>query len=267
MNTAQRSVKRMSILIVAAVLLLGATLVTAAYKSRRPMVETFNQGVSVFDDFLTSNSNTDVGEYTGLYFNSTVSGGTVVRGSSETYPGFVRLTVGNDTDRACVNFVSTLYLDNSSMLVAETRFQLDTLLTSGHSTEMYFGFGLFTGQNLASMSNAVVFTYDRSVSDNFRIYHKASSVVTQEVLDYPVVAETDYYLKIILAGTKAVFLINNVMVGSLDLSISDGVPLVPIWFLEKNDGSALAQDLTVDAVGVYQQFIDPRIFSNTVVTQ
>jgi hypothetical protein len=88
----------MSVLIVAAILLLGATVVTAAYKSRRPLAETFNQGVSIFDDFLTANS-ASAGEYIGLYFRSIIDGtGYLGTGSSETYPGYITLVTSPSSD-------------------------------------------------------------------------------------------------------------------------------------------------------------------------
>ncbi len=268
-NTTQRSAKNVSIFIVAAVLLLGATAVVAAYKSRRPMVETFNQGVSVFDDFLTANANTTAGEYTGLYYRSIVAnGGTATNGSSTAYPGYVRLTATDPNDGVCLRFTSSLFLENSALLISETRFQTDAPGTSvGNNSEMYFGFVTVTGGDLSTLSNGVVFTYDRGVSDNFRIWHAAGGVVTQQTLDYPVEADTDYYLKVVLSGSSAVFLINNVQVGSLSLGIGASTPLSPVWYLEKNLGSTGVHHLDTDAVGVYQQFIDPRIFSNTNVTQ
>lgn len=269
MNIAQRSVKRMSILIVAAILLLGATVVVAAYKSRRPSVETFNQGVSVFDDFLTANTNVTAGEYTGLYYRSVITnGGTVGGGSSSEYPGYVQLSVTDLDDSSCVRFTSSLFLENSALLVTETRFETDSpAIVSGSNAELYFGFATVTGGDLSTLSNGVVITYDKNVSDNFRIWHKTGGVVTQETLDYPVVADTDYYLKVVLSGSSAVFLINNVVVGSLTLSIGDATPLSPVWFIKKNITGSGVHTITTDAVGVYQQFIEPRIFSNTNVTQ
>lgn len=268
MFVTQRSVKKVTLFLTAAVLLLGASIVVAAYKSRRPMVETFNQGVSVFDDFLTANS-AGVGEYIGLYFRSLITDTAYIgTGSSETYPGLVTLNTEAPDDTALIRFTSTLYLENSALTIAETRFTTNIPATpTGQETEMYFGFVTVTGGNLSTLSNGVVFTYDRTVSDNFRIWHKAGGVVTQETLDYPLVENTDYYLKIVLSGSSAVFLINNVVVGSLSLTIGGATPLSPIWFQQRHTGNMALHTITTDAVGVYQQFIEPRIFSNTNVTQ
>ena len=268
MNTAQRSVKRMSVLIVAAILLLGATVVTAAYKSRRPLAETFNQGVSIFDDFLTANS-ASVGEYIGLYFRSIIDGtGYIGTGSSETYPGYITMNTEAVGDKALIRFTSTLYLENSALTAVETRFTTNIPgRPSGQESEVYFGLVTVTGGDLSTLSNGVVFTYDRAVSNNFRIWHKQGGVVTQETLDIPVEADTDYYLKIVLTGSQAVFLIDNEVVGSLPLSIGGQTPLSPIWFQKRHTGSMALNTITTDAIGVYQQYIEPRIFSNTNVTQ
>jgi hypothetical protein len=268
MNTTQRSVKKVTILLTAAVLLLGASLVTAAYKSRRPTVETFNQGVSIFDDFLTVNSG-GVGEYLGLYFRSLIDGtGYISTGSSETYPGYVIMNTEAVGDKAVIRFANTLYLGNSSLTAVETRFTTNIPGTpTGQETEVYFGLVTVTGGALSTLSNGVVFTYDRAVSNNFRIWHKQGGVVTQETLDYPVEASTDYYLKLLIAGDRALFFINNVLVGDLDVTIAGTTPLSPIWYTERHTGSMALHTLTTDAIGVYQQYIEPRIFSNTNVTQ
>jgi hypothetical protein len=268
MNTTQRSVKKVTILLTAAVLLLGASLVTAAYKSRRPTVETFNQGVSIFDDFLTVNSG-GVGEYLGLYFRSLISGtGYISTGSSETYPGYVIMNTEALGDKAVIRFANTLYLGNSSLTTVETRFTTNIPASpTGQESEVYFGLVTVTGGDLSTLSNGVVFTYDRTVSDNFRIWHKQGGVVTQETLDYPVEANTDYYLKLMIAGDRALFFINNVLVGALAVTIAGTTPLSPIWYTERHTGNMALHTLTTDAIGVYQQYIEPRIFSNTNVTQ
>lgn len=253
--------------LVAALFLFGASLVVAAYKSRTPQVETFNQGLSILDDFLEPNSNTTPGSYTGMYFGSINSGGTVVRDSFPNYPGSVEMRVESVADRACLTFADSLALSNGTQLTTETRFNVDTLMASGENSEIYFGFITTTGSNLASLANALVLTYDKGISDNFRIYHKTGGVVTQTTLDYPLEAGEDYYLRIIIAGSKGTFLINNVVVGTMELRFASSVTLSPAWFLEKNLGSTDDQHVAIDAVAVYQQFVVPRLFVNTNITQ
>lgn len=253
--------------LVAALFLFGASIVVAAYKSRTRQLETFNQGISILDDFLGPNTNTTTGEYTGMYFDSIVSGGSIVRGSRPDYPGSVKMFALSLNDSACLSFSDTLSIANGTQLITETRFTIDSLMPSGENTEIYFGFVTATGSNLASLANALVFTYDKGISDNFRIYHKTGGVVTQTVLDYPVEAEEDYYLRIIMAGSKGTFLINNVVVGSMELRFASSVYLGPVWFVEKNLGNTDSQSIDIDAVKVEQQFVIPRLFVNTEITQ
>lgn len=86
------------------------------------------------------------------------------------------------------------------------------------------------------------------------------------VTTVPVVGGGDTYLKVVVVPNKVYFLINNLVVGSIALNIPSAVNLLPTWFMTKGSGTQNLE-LTTDGIGVYQQFITPRIFSNTFLTQ
>lgn len=152
-----------------ALLLILVVVMVAAYKSRASTVQNFNQGISIFDDFLEPNVNVTAGSYAGQYFNSSVNGnGTVSKGSSNTYPGNVVMHIDTSGDKAGVKFTSNLTTSNSSLLAVETRVSLNALVNSSNNAEMYFGLVLSLLRRLPSQATPLFsYTTNQSVTIGF----------------------------------------------------------------------------------------------------
>lgn len=159
-------------------------------------------------------------------------------------------------------------MSGSSLLATETRYTLDFAPIGGQSIEAFYGFTSFDsiGGRLSGNSAAACFLIDATVS-NFYIAYSQFAGITQQVVTTIPITVADTYLKIAITPSSISYYINNVLVAQIAVAVAPTTGLFVVWSYLAYSSITAGRTLSIDAVGLYQQFNTPRTFSNTVLTQ
>lgn len=249
--------------LIALFLILVAVMV-AAYKKRVSTVQNLNQGVSIFDDFVGVNS-ASAGDYKGLYFLSNTDGSATadIGIGSIHYPGSVNLSLFSTSDAVDLYSPMLFYLDDNSVISTETRFYMAGNL----NTQAFYGFADSFGIDVSSYTNACGLLYDKTVSDFWIARVVTNGVTVNSVTTVPGALTTDTYFKVLVQPSRSLFYINNVLVATIAAAPDSSSTIKPLWRFAAPSLSPAGAHLYTDAIALYQEFLHPRTFSNTTVTQ
>lgn len=254
-------------MLLATLILIGVLLV-AAYKKRYSKVENVNQGVVIFDDFLTSSAQDANGNAQGLYFYAEDSGvGASVSGSflGLGYPG-IRVLTAFQPDA-----YSRLYSANGLSFICGGGNVLDAQARGNINISSLDGQAYFSSFGISNTLSVVpdfpptlaaYFKVDTSISNNWLcVTVSPSAPESVKVTDVLAVNAGDTYLRVNVSGSGCFFWINNKLVLS-----APPLPTGPVSVgaaVKKLSGNITHScQFSMDAISVSQQLATPRQFVN-----
>lgn len=247
----------MSILLAAAALLLGASLVTAAYKSRISRIsETGLAGVDYFEDFINGNN--------GTAFVESGSEGSIEGGATENRSTLVRINLQPNSSAKNLTIQESGFslVEDGSVLTAAFDVSLRGPGGTAHSV-VRIGTGAMTNP---SGAKAAYFLADRSIS-NFWICVRQdddgtpTNVVTTvpiELITSDFAEATFTRLKIITNNSRSVFFIDAVQVAEIAVPWDNAFPGVGFHISSDVAGAGDILEIRADYAWITYQLPIPR---------